>query len=54
MLRRATAVRRTVTGVGAAGVVVGCAGMAAMLPGIFATAVGAVGIGGASTVARTL
>jgi hypothetical protein len=39
---------------GAAGVALGCAGMAAMLPGVAAGALGAVGMTGSSALARTL
>jgi len=46
--------RAPFTLVGAAGVVGGCAGMVAMLPGATAGALGAIGIGGSSALARTL
>jgi hypothetical protein len=46
--------RLTLSALGGAGVVAGCASMAAMLPGAIAGALGAVGITGASAIARTL
>ena len=54
MTRATNAIRRTCTTAGIAGVAAGCAGMAAMLPGAIAGALGAVGIGGSSALARTL
>lgn len=50
----ATVTRRACTGIGVAGVAAGCAGMAAMLPGGAAAALGAIGIGSSSALARTL
>lgn len=54
MRRVVTTVRRACTTAGIAGITAGCAGMAAMLPGAVAGALGAIGIGGSSALARTL